>query len=372
MALRLATPFRQFLLDVLPHLFLSVILSVGKYSRIFFCRCLLFALPVASAHAGTTLDHIRQTKVLRCGVNVETPEYSTSDDHGAREAFDADICKAVATAILGPNARTAITTYPDDVTSIEALGNGKVDLLPTLTLDLTHSAKTGIAFSSPLLYDGVGFLVPFAAHITRAPDLNNKKICFLAETEVEVAVRSWFEGQAAQQHMKFIPFPFQEEGEMEAAFVTGNCTALAGDLTRLANTRVAFGPLAGRYFLLAEQISRDPLAAASRSEDHRFAYLVRWTIEVLIQAEESRLTQHNIVASRRSSDPIAQVLTGQTAEIGTRLGLDNAWAEHVIAAVGNYGEIYERDLGEQSPLKLPRAWNRLYTQGGLMYPLPLK
>src|ERR1017187_7314002 len=106
MTLRLATSFRQFLLSVIPHLFLSVILNAVKSPRIFFCRCLLFALPAASAHAATTLDHIRQTNLLRCGINVETPEYSTSDDHGAREAFDADICKAVATAILGPNART--------------------------------------------------------------------------------------------------------------------------------------------------------------------------------------------------------------------------------------------------------------------------
>ena len=372
MALRLATSFRQFLFSVIPHLFLSVILNAVNDPRIFFCRCLLFALPVASAHAATTLDHIRQTKVLRCGINIETPEYSTSDDHGAREAFDADICKAVATAILGPNARTAITAYPDDVSSMEVLGNGKVDLLPTLTLDLTHSANTGIAFSSPLLYDGVGFLVPIAAHVSHASDLTNKKICFLAETEVEVALRAWFESQPAQQHMKFVPFPFQEEGEMEAAFVTGNCTALAGDLTRLANTRVAFGPLATRYALLPEQISKDPLAAASRADDTAFAEIVRWTIEVLIQTEESGLTQHNIVASRASSDPIAQVLTGQTDEIGARLSLDNTWAAHVIAAVGNYGEIYDRDLGDPSPLKLPRALNRLYTQGGLMYPLPFK
>lgn len=341
---------------------------------------LLVALPTYA----TTFDHIRQTKLLRCGINQETPEYSSSDDHGPREAFDTDICKAVATAILGPNARIGVTEYPDDAAAMEALVNGKVDLLPTLTLDLTHSAMSGITFSPPLLYDGVGLLVPIAAHISHVGDLSNKKICFLAETEVEVALRAWFESQPTQEHLKFLPFPFQEEGEMEAAFVTGNCTALAGDLTRLASTRVAFGPLAGRYALLPELISKDPLAAASRADDPAFAAIVRWTIEVLIQAEESGLTQHNIAAklllSSRSAagsaslppDPTIQILIGQTREIGAHLGLDNAWAAHVIAAVGNYGEIYDRDLGDQSPLKLPRALNRLYTQGGLMYALPLK
>ncbi len=325
----------------------------------------VLAIPV---HAATTLDRIRQTNTLRCGINEETPEYSTSDDHGARRAFDDDICKAVAIAILGPSARVTTITYPDDVASMEGLGKGKVDLLPSLTLDLKHSSVTGVVFSPPLLYDGVGFLVPSAANINHASELSNKKVCFLAETEVEVALRAWF----LRQHLKFLPFPFQEEGEMEAAFVTGNCTGLAGDLTRLATTRLAFGPLAARYTLLPEQISKDPLAAASRSDDPAFAAIVRWTLEILLQAEESGLTHRNIASATNNPDPTIQILTGSTHEMGSSLGLDNLWAMHVISAVGNYGEIYDRDLGDKSPLKLPRTFNRLDTQGGLMYVLPLK
>jgi general L-amino acid transport system substrate-binding protein len=158
---------------------------------------------------------------------------------------------------------------------------------------------------------------------------------------------------------------------MEAAFVTGNCTALAGDLTRLTSTRAAFGPLADRFTLLPEQIARDPLAAASRSDDPAFAAIVRWTIEVLLNAEAANLTQSTIAATT-ATDPTTQILTGRTREIGTRLGLSNAWAVQVIAAVGNYGEIYDRDLGTQSLLKLPRALNRLDAEGGLMVPEPLK
>ncbi len=365
-----------------------------------------------------TLTHIRQTKTLRCGINQETPEYSSSDDHGARIAFDTDICRAVAVAILGPKARTTITTYPDDVAATAALRNRKIDLIPTQTLDLTHASDTALTFSPPLLYDSVGFLVPSAASLTRADQLSDKKICFLGETYIEVALRTWF----TQRHLAFLPFPFQEEGEMEAAFVTGNCAALAGDLTRLATTRLAFGPLASRYALLSDQISQDPLAAASRSDDPAFANIVLWTIEVLLNAEQSGLTQHTAsqlassstaasptmlssrpersaaerpassppppntinlssrpersAAERPASspplNPTLQVLTGQTHEIGARLGLDNAWAAHVIAAIGSYGELYDRDLGDGSPLKLPRALNRLDTQGGLMFPLPLK
>jgi general L-amino acid transport system substrate-binding protein len=327
---------------------------------VFFC--------VAAQINASTLTHIRQTKTLRCGINQETPEYSTSDDHGARQAFDADICRAVAIAILGPKARVVLMPFPDDVTSMAALSSGKVDLLPTLTLDLKHTSNTAFTFSPALLYDGVGFLVPTAANLAHARDLNNRKICFLAETEVEVALRIWF----AKQNLKFLPFPFQEEGEMEAAYVTGNCSALAGDLTRLANTRVAFGPLASRYVLLPEQVSQDPLAAASRSDDPHFANIVRWVIEILLNAESVDLTQHNATSGHSSSDPTVQILAGQTREIGTILGLENDWAVHVLATVGNYGEIYDRDLGDQSPLKLPRALNRLSTQGGLQLSLPLK
>jgi general L-amino acid transport system substrate-binding protein len=255
-----------------------------------------------------------------------------------------------------------------------ALISGKVDLLPTLTLDFHHSAVAGITFSPPVLYDGVGFLVPTAADVTHAADLTDKKICFLAETEVEVALRAWF----TRQNLKFLPFPFQEEGEMQAAFVTGNCTALAGDRTRLASTRVGFGPLAARYALLPDQISRDPLAAASRSSDPAFANIVRWVIEALLNAEAAGFTQASATtwtaqnAAASADNPTIQILTGQTREIGSRLGLDNAWAIHVLAAAGNFGELYDRDLGGQSPLQLPRDLNRLDTQGGLIVPLPLK
>jgi general L-amino acid transport system substrate-binding protein len=372
--------------------------------------CSLLTLPAPAQ----TLAHIRQSKTLRCGIDIETPEYSTTDDHGPRQAFDAGFCRAVAVAILGSDARVAVTTYPDDFAAMAALRADAVDLLPTLTLDLTHASDTGLAFSPPILYDGVGLLVPLSTHLTRASQLSNKKICFLAETEVEVALRAWF----LQQHMKFLPFPFQEEGEMEAAFVTGNCSALAGDRTRLVTTRQAFGPLATRYALLPDQLSDDPLAAASRADDPAFAAIVRWTLEVLLQAEAHGLTQQSILSSFRSSasssspsdpslssgnnpllsslsaptlssrsaaegsasspaspansDPTVAILTGQTREIGSRLGLDNAWATQVIAAVGNYGQIYDRTLGSRSPLDLPRAQNRLTTHGGLLFPIPLK
>ena len=336
---------------------------------------LLIGVTSGVSTQAATLSHVRVTRTLRCGIIQETPEYSSSDDHGPRQSFDADICRAVAVAILGPNARTILAPYPDDVAAMAGLQANKVDLIPTLTLDLTHASNHAIALSPPVLYDGVGFLVPISAGIAHADQLAGKKICFLAATQVEPSLQAWF----TREQLEFVPFPFNEEGEMEAAFVSGNCAALAGDLTRLANTGIGFGPLATHYALLPDQvthdpfvISQDPLAAASRSDDPAFARIVTWTLEVLLNAEASGLTQHNIGSIGPTTDATTQILSGRTGEIGRRLGLSNSWATWVIHAVGDYGGIYARDLGDQSPLRLPRAQNRLSTQGGLLLPLPLK
>ncbi len=356
--------------------------------RLIVCSTLLVSSLSFAAHAASpTLARIRQTRTLRCGINQETPEYSSTDDHGVRAAFDAAFCRAVAVAILGPHARTVLTPYPDDITSMAALRSGRVDLLPTLTLDLTHSSKPALAFSPPILYDGVGFLVPASANLNSPAQLSGRKICFLAATRVEPALQAWF----SQQHLDFVPFPFNEEGEMEAAFVTGNCATLAGDLTRLVNLRQsfekpAFRPTAASYSLLPDPVSHspvviapDPLAAASPATDPAFARIVTWTLEVLLDAEAVHLTQDDAArlllsrtAAPAAANPTLDILSGRTAEIGTRLGLRNTWALEVLAAVGNYAEIYARTLGDQSPLELPRSQNRLSTGGGLMLPLPLK
>ena len=338
------------------------------------CILSLLLASIAFPARAATLDHIRQTKTLRCGINQETPEYSTSDDHGARQAFDADICKAVAVAILGPNARTTLVPYPDDVAAMAALPTGKVDLVPTLTLDLKHSANTGIVFSPPLLYDGVGFLVPLSASLTHAAELSDRKVCFLAETEVEAALRAWFSRQPTQPNLTFVPFPFQEEGEMEAAFVTRNCAAITADVSQLAYDRLGFKSMAKNFEILPEVIAKDPLAPTYTLDDPQWATIVNWTVEALIQAEESGVTQANLaeMKMKKSDDVVIRRLLGLQRGYGQLIGLDDAWAARVIEAVGNYGEIFERDLGSGSVMKLPRGLNNLWTQGGLMYALPIR
>jgi general L-amino acid transport system substrate-binding protein len=319
-----------------------------------------------------TLARVRAAGVLHCGIDQEEAEYSTSDDHGNREAFDADLCQAVAVAVLGKNALVRATHYPDDLTAMQGLNAGEVEMVATLSDDFTHTVGTHLQFTRPVLWDGVGFLAPPGSPVTRARQLSGKKICFLAETAVEESVRAWF----AREHLEFVPFPFQEEGEMREAFVSGNCDALAGDQTRLAETRAALALRGKRARLLPECISKDPLAAAVRDNDPQWAALVNWVMEALVQAEESGVTQANVrlmrarAAHSDNSDPVLRFLLGASREIGPAMGLDNDWVVRLIEATGNYDEIYERDLGGSSALKLPRGENNLREHGGALTALP--
>jgi general L-amino acid transport system substrate-binding protein len=322
----------------------------------------------SSVVAESTLAKVQAARVLRCGINTELAEYSTSDDHGTRETFDEDLCRAVGVAVLGPQAKVIVQHYPDDQTSMKGLTGGEVDVLATLTDDFSHAARTGIVMTRPVLWDGVGFLVPGDAPAIRAKQLSGKSICFLAETNVETSVRAWF----AREHLHFVPFPFTEEGEMDAAFTTGNCGAMAGDRTRLAQVRERMAEHHRKAMLLPETISKDPLAAATRADDASWSAIVGWVMEALVQAEESGVTRANVESLRGSDDPLLRHLLGASHEIGTVLGLSDDWVVRVIAATGNYGEIYERDLGSRSAMKLPRVENNLSTHGGLMVALPPK
>jgi general L-amino acid transport system substrate-binding protein len=320
--------------------------------------------------ASPTLVRVRATGVLRCAIDLEEAEYTNSDDHGKREAFDADLCRAVAVAVLGTNGRLQAMHYPDDRASMQGLRAGEVEIVASLPDDFTHAVGTHLEFTRPVLWDGIGFLTPAGSTVKQARQLSGRKICLLAETAVEENVRAWF----TREHLEFVSFPFQEEGEMRAAFATGNCGALAGERTRLAETRAALLLHGKRARLLAETITSDPLAAAVRDDDPQWATLVNWVMEALIQAEASGLTRANarLMRARATDDPTLRFLLGASREIGPALGLDDDWAARVIEATGNYGEIYERDLGEASAMKLPRGENNLRRRNGALEALPFK
>lgn len=322
----------------------------------------------SSAHAGTTLDKIRSAGSLPCGINTEEPEYSTQDAHGNHTAFDMDLCKAIAVAMLGANAKFTIVPFRAEADALAALKAGEIAVLATGSPNLVNSANAGLGFAPVIFYDYQGFLVNKTMGINSAKELAGKKVCFLGGTEIE----NQLEGYMKREQIKWLPFSFQEEGEMEAAFITRNCAAVTADVSQLAYERIAFKGMAKNFEILPEVIAQDPLAPTYRADDAQFAAIVNWTVEILIQAEKSGVTQANIASAKKSDDLIVQRLLGTQRGYGQYLGLDDAWAAHVIEAVGNYGEIFERDLGSQSVMRLNRGANNLASHGGLMVAMPIR
>ena len=344
---------------------------MGKSATIFLLSITMLAarnVTPATTARETTLSRIKAAGSLACGIDTEEPEYSTQDAHGNRGAFDLDICKAVAVAVLGPNAKFTVKQFSDEQDSLKALKAGEIALLATASPNYINTANAGFGFSRPIFYDYQGFLVNRTLGIHAPRDLAGKKICFLAGTETEIELH----GYMKREKIDWLPFPFQEEGEMEAAFVTNNCAAVSADVSQLGYERIAFKGLAHNFEILPEVIAKDPLSAAYRQDDAQWAAIVDWTINALIQAEESGVTQANVAEMKKSGDPIIERLLGTHHGYGQFLGLDDAWAANVIEAVGNYGEIYERGLGKESKMNLVRGPNNLWTHGGLMYALPIR
>jgi general L-amino acid transport system substrate-binding protein len=322
----------------------------------------------ASAQAGTTLDRIKTAGSLPCGINTEEPEYSTQDAHGNHSALDLDICKAVAVAVLGKNAKFTVIPYRDEQDALKALKSGEIALLATASPNLINTTNNGFGFARPVFFDYQGFLVNRVTGISSPKNFAGKKICFIGGTEIE----NQLEAYMAREKIKWLPFSFQEEGEMEAAFITGNCAAVSADVSQLAYERIAFHNIARNFEILPHVIAKDPLAPAYRLDDPEWATIVNWTVEALIQAEESGVTQSNLSEMKKSSDLVIQRLLGVQRGYGQFVKLDDGWAGRAIEAVGNYGEMFERDLGLASPMKLARGPNNLWTHGGLMYALPIR
>ncbi len=318
------------------------------------------------AFAGATLDKVKRRGVVNCGVNTNTDDWSKAEPHGNLAAFEADLCRAIAAAVVGSADKVKFVTFNDDDESAAGLRAGKVDLLALATPGITGSFA-GFGFGPIVLFDAEGFMVRKSSGIASAADLAGKKICFMGSTGPEENLKTFMR----KRNVAYQPYPFEEQGEMEAAFYTGQCQVYSADITQLATTRIRFRALAKNFAILPERIAEDPITPAFRPDDPRWAAVITWTINALIQAEEHGVSRANVAARRASTDPDIQRLLGTNGHIGHALGLSDDWAARAIAAVGNYGEIFDRDLGSGSRLKLERGINALWTKGGLLYAPPI-
>lgn len=323
----------------------------------------------AAAVAGSTVERVRAAGILACGLVSDEDDYSEADRHGDLTRLGADHCRALAAVLLGDAARARFVTLPDEPDGLAALRDGKVDVLFGATPNPLIGSAYHVRFASPIFYDGQGFLASPASGITSLPQLAGRHVCFINASPPEQLLYDVLDPQLRRPT---VHFPYSERGEMVDAFIGNHCDAITGDVSWMANVRAGIRARGADAVLLPETISVDPLSPAVRDGDARFAALVDWTVWALLQAEAHGVTRASVAAMRTSADPVARRLAGATPWIGKALDISDEGFARAIAVVGNAAEIYERDVGQGSALALPRGRNRLATQGGLMWALPVE
>lgn len=327
-------------------------------------------LPAAAqtmAPPGPTLAATRAKGHVDCGAHPGAPGFGITDSRGIYQGQDADICRAVAAAIFGDAGRVRFTVLTS-AARLPALQSGQIDLLPrTTTWTQTRDTANGLNFTAVTFYDGQGFLVRRAANIQRAAQLDGASICVTSGTTNELNLADW----ARSNRIRIRPVVFEQNDETRLAYLAGRCDAFSTDASQLAGIRSAL-PRPEEHVVLPDIISKEPLGPLVRKGDPQWFDIVRWTLFALIEAEELGVTRANVDQMLESQNPAVQRLLGRSGGHGRMMGLDDAWAYRIVKQLGNYGELFERNLGQDSPLKLPRGPNDLWTRGGLMYAMPIR
>ena len=329
---------------------------------------LVFLLCAAGGMAGAgTLDEVRARGVVVVGVNVGVAGFSMPDEKGVWKGLDVDTAKAIAAAVLGDAnkvkyiALTAVQRLP-------ALQSKEVDVLcRNTTATLTRETVNGLNFVHPNYYDGQGFLISKKLGVKSAKQLKGATVCTLPGTTTEMNAADFFR----KNGMQWKPVVIENNAELNKALFAGRCDVLTSDASQLAAVR-SVAPNPENYILLPEIISKEPLAPAVRHGDDQWYDIVNWTVMALIEAEELGITSKNVDDMLKSTDPQIQRFLGVSPGLGKALGLDEKWAYNIIKQVGNYGEIFDRNVGPKTPLKLERGLNDLWTRGGLMYAIPFR
>jgi general L-amino acid transport system substrate-binding protein len=328
--------------------------------------CAALALP---AHAGKTLDAIKARGQLVCGVSSGVAGFSQANSAGQWSGLDVDICRALATSILGDANKVKWVPLVSQQ-RFAALQSGEIDILSrNTTWTLTRDASLGLSFVGIDYYDGQAFMVPTKSKLKSAKQLKNATVCVQSGTTTEKNLSDF--SRANQLNLKTVVFEQFEAAN--AAYFSGRCQAYTTDASALASVRSKAAKNPADHVVLPELISKEPLGPAVRRGDDEFFAIARWVLFGLMEAEEYGITQGNVASLQRDSkDPAIGRLLGTTEDMGKPLGLDRQWLARALQATGNYGEIFERNVGPKSPLGLPRGMNNLWSHGGLHYAPPVR
>jgi len=329
---------------------------------------ILASSAVAGASASQTVDTIRRNGVLTCGVSTGVAGFSMPDAQGNWAGFDVDMCRAVAAAILGDAGKVKFVPLSAQQ-RFTALQTGEVDMLSSrATWTLIRDASLGINFLPIVFYDGQSFMVPRKLGIKTARELAGATICVETGTTSELNLADFLRGN----HLDARTVVVEGRDGVEQAYFSGRCDAFSTDATSLAATRAGRAASVDDHVILAERISKEPLAPAVRHGDDEFFDVAKWSIFVLVNAEEKGLGTTTVDEALASDDPETKRILGVTPGMGKALGLDDKWAYWIIKQVGNYGEIHDRNVGPGTPLNLERGLNALWTHGGLIYAPPVR
>ena len=324
------------------------------------------ALVMAGPVRADVLDDVKNNGVVKCGVTLASPGFSAENNAGKREGFDIDLCKAIAAAALGDETKMQVTPM-DLKTAFAGLPTGVVDVL-THRFTWTQSRDvSGLKFPKIMFFDGQGFVVTKKSKVSRIADLNNATICTLQGSTSELVVASYF----GAHKMKYKIVTFASAEQAWDAFIGKRCDTVINDRSGLA-ARLAKLPNQDDYKVLAETVSNEPIGPIVAQGQPRWEALVRFTLNALVAAEEFGITQANVDEQRTSQNPDVQRLLGASGDFGTKLGVANDYAYKAIKAVGNYGEIWDRNVGPKTPLRLDRGRNALVANGGLMMSIPVR
>ena len=333
---------------------------------------ILGAMTVAAMAAGAasagTMDDVKARGKLNCGVTTGLVGFAAPDANGVWEGFDVSVCRAVAAAVLGDPAAVEFVTTTGQ-TRFTALASGEVDMLArNTTWTFSRDVDLKFEFVGVNYYDGQGFMVPKSLGVSSAKELDGATVCIQTGTTTELNLADFFRAN----NISYEPVPIETNAEAQQQYLAGACDVYTTDASGLAATRATFeNP--GDHALLPEIISKEPLGPLVRHGDNEWGDVVRWSLNAMIAAEEMGITSANVdsMAAGTNNPEINRIL-GTEGELGAMLGLDKDWAMRIIKSVGNYAEVFEKNIGESTPIGLARGLNAQWTNGGLLYTPPFR
>ena len=325
----------------------------------------LFLFAAAPAMAQSTFDSVRSKGYVQCGVNTGLAGFSQPDSKGVWRGIDVDVCRAVAAAVFGDANKVRYTPLTAQQ-RFTALQSGEVDILSrNTTWTITRDTSLGLNFVGVNYYDGQGFMVPKKLNVKSARQLNGATVCVQPGTTTELNLADYFRAN----RMSFKPVVIEKLEEVLNAYFAGRCDVFTTDHSGLVALRASRAQNPAAHVILPEVISKEPLGPAVRHGDDRWFDVVKWSMFAMMEAEELGLSSKNIEQQAKSTNPSIQRFVGATGDIGKMLGIDNRWAFNILKQVGNYAESFEANL---KPLGFERGLNRLWNQGGLIYPPPIR